>query len=231
MYAFISSEASYDIILSLKEEGFNTIPLPSFSKLSQPVSTHADMIIFSCDDTVFLPRDYQFPNIEVLRASYENIVYINDSFSPQYPYDVFLNIALVGNDVFVNERYASKQVLEYLKQKGKIIHNVAQGYAHCSACILSEDALITSDKGIASSARKAGKDVLLLPEGNISLPPYSYGFIGGACGCTDKKVYFCGSYELHPQKGAIEDFCKKHEKIPVSLCKSPLSDVGGIFFA
>lgn len=230
MHAFISSEASYDIMLSLKKEGFEVIPLPPFSKLSHPVSTHTDMILFSCGDTVFLPQDYPFPDIDALKASFENIVYINDCFSHEYPHDVLLNIALVGNDAFANERYASKQVLEYLKRQGKMIHNVAQGYAHCSACILSDDALITSDKGIAASARKAGKDVLLIPEGNISLSPYNYGFIGGACGCTDKNVYFCGSYELHPQKEVIGDFCKKHGKIPVSLCKSPLSDVGGILF-
>ena len=231
MYAFINSEASDEIMSPLKKEGFYIVPIPPFPKLAGPVSTHTDMLMFSCESTVFLPKDYVFPDMQALKTAFENIIYINEPFSEKYPNDVRLNIALVGNDVFVNVKYASKTVLEYLYRQGKKIHHVAQGYAHCSVCILSDEAIITSDSGIADCARKAGKDVLVIEKGNVSLPPYNYGFIGGASGCVNGKVYFCGSYHLHPSKDSIDSFCKKHGVTPVSLGSLPLSDVGGILFA
>ena len=225
MKAYISQNADKRILDTLRQEGFEIVPLAPFSALSHPVDTHADMLLCAAEDTVFVHENYQCDLQDL-----ENIVKINENISNKYPHDVPLNIAIVGKNAFANVKFASKTIIEHLKNEGFAIHHVAQGYAHCSTCIVSDSAIITADIGISEKALKTGIDVLLISSGGISLPPYEYGFIGGSCGSHDNKIYFCGSLKYHADGGKIRDFCEKHGKSVIELCDAPLIDVGGILF-
>ena len=201
------------------------MPLAPFSALNDPVNTHADMLLLAIGDTVFVHKDY---NIDL--SHFNNIIKIDEPMSAKYPNDILLNIAIVGKNVFANTKFASKAVLDYLKSHGFTIHHVSQGYAHCSTCIVSENAIISADVGIIKAAKKVGIDVLKIDEGSISLPPYNYGFIGGSCGSCGNKIYFCGSLDSHPNGNDIRDFCLKHGKNAISIADTPLIDIGGILF-
>lgn len=225
MRAYLSQNADKRIIDALKQEGFETYLLPPFSALSYPVDTHADMLLLAVGDTVFLHKDY-----EIDLDGFANIIKIDEPISNKYPNDILLNITIIGNNAFCNTKYASKIVLKYLDEIGFSIHYVAQGYSHCSTCIVSENAIISADTGIVEKAQKVGIDTLKIGEGSIFLPPYNFGFIGGSCGSYSDKIYFCGSLKHHPDGEKIRDFCKKHEKTVVELIDSPLVDVGGILF-
>ena len=225
MLAYISENADKRILDALKQEGFEVKPLAPFDALSYPVDTHADMLLLNIENTLFLHCDYK---IQII--GFTNVIKIDEPISKKYPNDILLNIAIVGNHAFCNTKYASKSALEYLTTSGVEIHHVQQGYAHCSTCIVNENSLITADVGIAQAAEKAGVDVLKINEGNISLPPYSYGFIGGSSGVFGNKIYFCGSLKFHPDGKRIREFCESHEKHVIELCDNPLSDVGGILF-
>lgn len=223
MRAYLSQNADNKIIDALKQEGFEVKLLAPFSALESPVDTHADMLLLVVDDTIFVHKDYKID-----LDGFEKIIKIDEPMSNKYPNDVLLNIAIVGKNAFCNTKFASKTVLKYLEENNFSIHHVAQGYAHCSTCIVSENALISADKGIVEAAKSVGIDALLISSGHISLPPYNYGFIGGSCGSCGDKIYFCGSLKYHPDGENIRDFCQKHNKIVVELCDSPLVDVGGI---
>lgn len=225
MIAYISESADKRILSALKQDGYEVIPLAPFSVLSNPVSTHTDMLILAIGDIAFVHIDYRAE-----LKGFKEIIRIDEQMSDKYPHDVLLNIAVVGKNVFCNTKFASVTVLEYLKSKGYFIHHVSQGYTHCSVCIVDDNAIITSDIGISQSAKNAGIDVLKISEGDISLPPYNYGFIGGTSGSHKEKIFFCGSLECHPDGEKIRDFCKKHSKIIVELTDTPLMDVGGILF-
>ena len=225
MIAYLSQNADKRIFDAFRREGFDAVPLAPFSALSHPVDTHADMLLCDVGDTVFVHEDYQ---LEL--KGFKNIVKINEEISSKYPNDVLLNVAIVGKNAFANVKFASKSVLEHLKSNGFAIHHVSQGYAHCSTCIVSDCAIITADVGIFETARKTGLDALLISSRGISLPPYEYGFIGGACGSHEGKIYFCGSLKYHPDGDKIRDFCVKHGKAVIELCDAPLMDVGGILF-
>ena len=225
MLAYLSQNADKRIFDALWQEGFETVSLPPFSALSHPVDTHADMLLLSVGDTIFVHRDYP---IEI--KGFDKVVKIDEPMSDKYPNDVLLNIALVGKNAFANTKYASKTVLKYLEEKGFSINHVSQGYAHCSTCIVSENALITADLGIAEAAQKVGVDVLKIGEGNINLPPYNHGFIGGSCGSCGDKIYFCGSLNYHPDGEKIRRFCALYGKTAIDLFDAPLVDVGGIVF-
>ena len=226
MLAYISAKADNRIIDALAREGFEVKLLAPFSALSEPTDTHADMLMLVAGNVIFTHADYQvdFPD------SYK-IVKISEQLGDKYPHDVLFNIAIVGKHVFCNKKHASSEILDYLVGHGYSIHHVAQGYAHCSTCIVGNNAIITADEGIFALASSIGIDALQISAGHISLPPYNYGFIGGASGTTENAVYFCGSLKCHPEGEAISTFIKSHGKRVVELCDSPLSDVGGIVFA
>ena len=225
MLAYLSQNADKRIFDALKQEGFETIPLVPFGVLSSPVDTHADMLLLSVGDVIFVHKDYKID-----LSALENVIQIDEPMGAKYPSDILLNIAIVGKHVFANTKYASKTVLEYLSQNGFSIHHVSQGYAHCSTCIVSENAIISADVRIIEAAQKVGVDALKIDEGHISLPPYNHGFIGGACGAYGDKIYFCGSLNTHPNGNEIRNFCLKHGKNAISLADMPLNDIGGILF-
>ena len=223
MRAYLSQNADKKIIDALKQEGLEVKLLAPFSALENPVDTHADMLLLVVDDTVFVHQDYKID-----LDGFEKIIKIDEPMSNKYPNDVLLNIAIVGKNAFCNTKFASKTVLKYLEKNSFSVHHVAQGYSHCSTCILSENAIISADKGIVEAAKMVGIDALLISSGHISLPPYNYGFIGGSCGTFGDKIYFCGALNHHPDGEKIRYFATKHKKIIVELTSSPLADIGGI---
>ena len=225
MVAYISQSADNKIISALKQEGFEIVLLAPFSALEAPVDTHADMLICRAFDTLFLHKDYPC----AIDGEF-NIIKVDEEISSKYPNDILLNIAVVGKNVFANTKFASKTVLEHLEKNGFAIHHVSQGYAHCSTCIVSDNAIVTADQGIADKAQNIGLQVLKIESGSILLPPYQYGFIGGSCGSYENKIYFCGSLDYHPDGERIRQFCKLQGKRVIELSSAPLSDVGGILF-
>ena len=223
MIAYISQNADNRIIESLRREGFEVHLLAPFDALTAPTNTHADMLLLSVGDTVFVHKDYPVELSDV-----KNVVKIDEPIGSKYPSDVRLNIAIVGKNAICNTKYASRTILNHLKNQGYEIAHVPQGYAHCSTCIVSTNALITADESIFEAAKMLGIDALKIVSGHISLPPYDYGFIGGASGTDENKVYFCGSLSHHPDGEKIREFIKKHGKDVCELTPLPLEDIGGM---
>ena len=224
MLAFLSSETPKNIICALEKLGARCVSLPPFSALQKPVASHADMLLLACEGTLFVHKDYPFSSFD----PFDNVITVNGPISSKYPNDILLNIAIVGNCVFANTKFASKTALDFLSEQGKKICHVNQGYAHCSVCTVTDNAIITSDVGIADTAKSVGIDALLISSGHISLTGYDYGFIGGASGTDKDNVYFCGSLSHHPDGESIKSFCESHGKAIVELSDSPLVDIGGI---
>ena len=75
-----------------------------------------------------------------------------------------------------------------------------------------------------------GIKVTKIQNGAIALPPYEYGFIGGAAGVFKDKVYFSGNVERHPDGKRIIDAITGEGFVPISLSDEPLADVGRIIF-
>ena len=95
---------------------------------------------------------------------------------------------------------------------------------------LSESAAITADRGMAEILKKHGIRATLIEHGGISLPPYEYGFIGGAGEVHDGKLYFFGDVNTHPDKDKIMSAAESEGLTVISLCAGVLRDLGGILF-
>ena len=90
--------------------------------------------------------------------------------------------------------------------------------------------MICADRGLERSFSANGIDVALIENGGIALPPYEYGFIGGATGVFGNKVYFIGDYKRHPSAEIIENALSSEGYTPISLSDEPLFDLGGLIF-
>ncbi len=202
-----------------KSCGCEVLSLPTYDKLDNPVSTHADMLVFSLGKRIFCYEDYYDNNKKIFDVAendgYE-IIKIPPIASSKYPNDIALNVLKIGNAVCANLKYTAKEILDYASELGYELIDVKQGYSACSTLVLDDNNAITADKSIFDALSKAGKQVALISEGGIKLEGYSYGFIGGASCVIGDNIYFFGDIKKHQNYDEIHTkiiSCKKREII------------------
>lgn len=214
---------------NLYKLGFETILVPPSSTLYEAVCGHPDMLLHIADITnIVVHRNMASSFINELTASGFRVLLSDESLGASYPFDIRLNGLNIGNIFLHNLKYTDAALMKMVKNK-KLI-NVKQGYTKCSAAIVNEQAVITSDKGIYNSLVPEGIDVLLLPPGHIELPGLNYGFIGGCCGLLEEgTMAFYGDLNEYIYGKEVLHFLKKHDVKPVFLRKAPLIDRGSLF--
>ena len=218
---------------TLESLSFSVIKLPPFERLSPPVASHPDMLIFFGDE-IICHRDYYASNTNLIdkisHLSSFPLSLSDEEIDSDYPSDVLFNALPIGKYLFSKESSVSRLIKGYVERKGLTALNVRQGYSRCSVCKISESAAISADASLLSAIAAKGIDTLCISEGGVRLEPYDHGFIGGASGFFGDDVFFCGNIELHPDAERIKEFCKKHKKNVVSLSDEELIDVGTLFF-
>lgn len=157
------------------------------------ISTHPDLQIhFVTDNLAFCAPEtlthYQkiLPNNIILKAG-------TSCVGSTYPSNCAYNVARVGNIVICNTKCTDKTILDFYGKNGNTIINVNQGYSKCNICPISDSSFITEDKGIFN-ATKDIKEIrtYLITAGTVHLDGFEYGFIGGATGIYNKKLFACG---------------------------------------
>ena len=218
--------------------GYKVITLPPFSKLSDAVASHPDMLIKRIGNEYLSYADYceeasyVFSDLSLLcRGVGARFTFVADEVAPAYPSDVGLNALTIAGKLFCRVKSASATMLETAKRSGLEIVNVNQGYPACTVLKLSEEAVITSDRGMAKILKEHGIRVTLIESGSISLPPHEYGFIGGAGEVDGYRLFFFGDPSLHPDGDKILKAAKDEGLTVVPLSSLSLSDFGGIVFA
>ena len=233
MLSVIDSRLPLPCQHTLSSLGFTLVHLPAFSTLSAPVASHPDMLLFRMKNKLFCHKDYAPIADRQIQTILSNtdleLVLTDDPVSDAYPHDVSLNLVFTGNFLMGKSNTVAKKVKEYAKENGISLISVKQGYTKCS-CVVLENGVITADTGIATAAQKIGLDCLLISHGNVTLPEYDYGFIGGASGVYQNTVFFCGNIKAHPDGERIVNFCHLHGYEVHSLSDKPLFDSGTLMF-
>ncbi len=206
------------------------IPAAFCAQLAEPISCHPDMTLFSFGQKQFIcPPDTFSYYRRVLSGQNVKLVQGERVLSCHYPQDIAYNVARVGKCLIGHKSSADPVILRMAKENGLSYYPTQQGYAKCSSCIISESALITSDPSIARSAQEAELDVLKIRPGNVLLPGYSTGFLGGACGLLPTGELLCfGDITAHPDFLPIRRFCAQHGVELRYLKHRPLTDIGTI---
>ena len=216
-------------------EGFYIIEAPRAKALPAPLSSHPDMLFFAHEKTIISSAEYCDENphfFEDITKLVPGVILklTDESFYAEYPRDAIFNALVIGDKIFLKEDSVSRKIIEYASDAGLKICSVKQGYPACTTLPLSKNHAITADLGMKKALEKKGVEITLIDNGDISLPPYKYGFIGGASGVFGDKLYFIGDYKLHRDRAKIEAAARAVGLSPISLCSAPLIDLGRIIF-
>ena len=146
-----------------------------------------------------------------------------------YPDDIRLNAA-VGKDLALGLfAHTDKGLTAFLRQTGRALIPVKQGYAKCGLCFVTENAFITEDPSLAEALERRGAEVLRIAPGDVYLSERHHGFFGGAAGkLAPDKLAVTGSLSFHRDGDRIRVFCAAHGVAIVELTNDRIIDIGGI---
>lgn len=234
MICLVDERISEKCERALLIRGARIIKIPPSDKIPAPMASHPDMLLFLHKNEMIAGVEYCerypyiFSDIRELSPS-TRISFTEDEPCGDYPRDAIFNALVVGNLMFIKADTASEAVISYAESAGLTVIPTKQGYPACTVLAFGNSA-ITADEGMARLLRTHGIKVTLIENGDISLLPYEYGFIGGAAGVYKNEVYFLGDIGLHRSAKEICDAIRAEGFKPVSLSSEPLSDLGRILF-
>ncbi len=233
---------AYDISKPLIIAG-KRLPLPSKNKLRnmgkvlfledqlttyRSIADHPDIFICSGNNIVIAaPSLYSLVSKPLQNAGY-NVFEGQSNPGAKYPFTAKYNAVITDKYLIHNLKITDPVVSGTFKDK-EFIH-VNQGYTRCNLLPLSEDAFITSDKGIEKVLLSKGFNVLYADPSPILLKGQKHGFFPGCCGIFENKVIINGNLEFHPSGQQIFDFIETSKLQVISLYNGPLRDIGSIFF-
>lgn len=219
----------------LLKRGFMVLKMPPAEEIATSMSSHPDMLVAKLGDNIITTASYidKAPYIFADIREYAPHIKIHvtdECHGEKYPRDAILNLLIMGDKIFAKTDSVSRKIIELADKLGYKLINTRQGYPACTALALGQNEAITADAGLANTLKKQGISVCLIENGGISLPPYEYGFIGGATGVFGKDVYFIGNPKTHPSYKKIEEKITALGMNILPLSDEPLSDMGKIIF-
>ncbi|MBQ4071488.1 MAG: hypothetical protein IJD51_03640 [Clostridia bacterium] len=233
--AIVDTRVSDECERRLRGYGYEVLRAPAFSRLSAPLASHPDMLMFYHGGKIITSADYNaeaealFSDIRYL-CPRVSVCFVDEVQGESYPRDAIFNALVIGNRLFARCESVCRAVTEYARECGLEVINVNQGYPACCALPLGSDSAITADKGLYRAFISHGVDATLIENGDILLPPYEYGFIGGAAGVHRGRVFFLGDVRTHRCADVILGAIERAGLVAVSLGDGPLSDLGRIIF-
>ncbi len=211
--------------------GIDTCPLKPYSQLDLPVASHADMLICKIDKTVFCYHDYYLENKETFTKIEENgytLCFVSKKCDKKYPNDVALNALVIGKRIFCKKEHIAKEIIEYANSNSFQIIDINQGYSACSTMVLNENTAITGDKGVEEALLSHGIRTAFVDTTKIILNGYNCGFIGGASGVHNNKIYLFGDAEFLKGSQQAIMLIKELDFEIVSILHDQVYDFGGI---
>lgn len=233
----ISPLAGKPLIEYLDSKGYEPCFTQPISMAAEPIKLHPDIIMCKLGVRDDSPVFHGDPT----------------ALGMAYPDDICFNACCTGRYFIHNLKYTSSDLLSFIYGsdalpqgsyisehtcnvgcfgnyiKAKLIPvNVMQGYAKCSIVVVDENSIITYDDGITKACRTAGMDVLHVHAGNVLLPGYSTGFIGGCSGRLGNELVFNGDLSAHPDFYAIQSFIESRNLSCTWFSDYPLTDIGSI---
>lgn len=224
----VDGRINRDIQNELEELKIKILKTEALEGVESSIAYHPDIMLYHAGENkiIVCPNIPRNLLLSLKKEGFNIVTGISYVHSP-YPYDVCYNAARVGNYLLCCEKYTDYEILRDAHEKNLKIININQGYSKCSICVTGDNAIITSDEGIAKKVKGTGIDCLKINQGSIDLYEMSFGFIGGATGFISKdELAFCGDAGLHPDFETIKSFLYKHGKKHINLSTNKMMDMG-----
>jgi hypothetical protein len=226
--AVINPDATEEVRSSIKKLDFEPVEIGRSGAVAAPLSGHPDIQLFIHENTAFCHPDISVDFLKKIEGCCG--IVICGTRIGKYPADTHYNIACIGRTALHRTEFTENTVRGCLESRGVGFINVTQGYAKCSTAVLGARGIITEDSVIHEKADSPGLESLLIAPGNVALPGYAHGFIGGATGHYGRSLVFTGCISHLPESSAIMDFIEKNGHDAVFLSRERITDLGTIFF-
>ncbi len=231
-FCVCSSLLSDEAIDTLKRRYYVIRLLPDHL-LNTPIQCHPDSIFAVIGNQVIFHRSYAEAHPEtveeIIRLGGFQLALSNASRGSVYPLDAGLNVAVGRDFLLCKPDTAAPELLHAAEQQKLRVIPVRQGYAGC-ACLVTDGGVLTFDPGISQVLARQQIPCTLLESGGITLPGYKDGFFGGACGFHERTLFINGNPESLACYPRLLEFVQLHGYRISPLCKSPVTDCGGIRF-
>lgn len=172
----VSNRLSYDSVSWFEKKDVQLIIAPLLPMVDVRLRHHVDLGICHAYENTLVVCPFAYPffkdfGIDVIQGRKEPKM--------GYPDDALYNVCIIGDLAVHNFRHTDPVLLEFLSTRYELV-NVKQAYAKCAVAVISEEYIITQDKGIAKALEKIGVEALYINEEKLRLEGFPYGFIGGS---------------------------------------------------
>ena len=195
------------------------------------IDTHPDMTLCPMGGKYLVaePESYAYYKQKLVPFGF-TVLKGKTALQPKYPFDIAYNALILRDTLFGNLKYTDPEILNFAKERGYQLVNVSQGYTKCAVYPVTENAVITQDKGLEKIFLSHGFDVLCLNDiGSVRLKGFDAGFIGGAGGKIDRfSAAFFGDINKHKDDKKIRMFLQKYAVKPLCLSQEELEDHGSL---
>lgn len=220
-----------ELDLPLRRLGLVPVYIPENPEVEARLRGHADLSVFPVGGArLILARYLQGTEfVRELLAMGCELSFARRGQGSAYPEDVPLNVCRWQHRWIGRPDTAAPEIRAAFEESGdRDWISVRQGYARCACCLVSEQALITADEGIARALSGSGADVLRISPGGVALPGFPYGFLGGcAFKIASGRLAFTGHLDEHPDRDAILSFLERRQIEALFLTERPAFDIGG----
>ena len=225
-YIIVAENFPEDSAEKLKAYG-EVVRTRANKNLLRGLDTHTDILVHPLPSGELVVDRDNFGYYKKILPD-KKILPSHSSLSKKYPKDVPLNAFTFKNYFIHNLKFTDQVLLDYYKNSAYELIDIKQGYAKCSS-LVTEDFIITSDGGIYESLRDF-IPIYKIKHGEIRLQNFNYGFIGGASGVLDKKIFFTGDFSHHSSYEEILKIIKKYNYEIEILSDETIEDFGSIYF-
>lgn len=226
--AIISPDASAAIRRNLEKLDLEPMEIPRCPSVERPLSGHPDIQIFIHEKNVFCHHEIEMSFLKRIEK-YAQVIICESRLSEPYPLNIPFNIACTGSIAFHRRSHTDSRIAEYLALRDIPLVNVSQGFAKCATLIVNDNHIITADRSIHRMAEANNITSLLIESGDIELPGYQYGFIGGATGTLKDAILFTGKIGRHRDYRRICEGIEQSGKRIIYLSEEDAVDLGTIF--
>jgi hypothetical protein len=192
------------------------------------ISGHPDIFFAMSGDRLIIAPNLPSEYIRLLERRGVAFIPGDKPIGEAYPHTARFNAVITEKYLIHNLKLTDGEILKQTSGRKRI--NVAQGYCRCNLIPLKEDRFITSDIGIKQTLDDHDLTCLYVDPRSIVLPGFRHGFIGGAGGIMQDKIFFTGRLGSIPSGRALRVFLSDLGYEIMELNDGPLVDGGSIMF-
>ena len=227
MLIIIDARIPETAIEKLKEFG-EVFQLESFGTVYPSISGHPDIFMFQMEELVIIAPNAPKSLIDALKHHRITFLKGKEKLGSKFPETTYYN-AVSTPEYLVHKQELSTSCILRHSAKKKFI-SVNQAYTRCNLLALPDGSFITSDKGIEKTLIGEGLEVHYFAPQDVVLKGQDHGFLPGACGIYENKVFFIGSLSQYSEGERLKELLISKGLSIEELYQGPMIDGGGIFF-